>query len=349
MSEKRFQVFVSSTYEDLKDERASAISGLLEADCFPAGMELFAASDESQWEVIKKSIDESDYYIVIAAGKYGSIDPETDQSYTEREYRYAVESKTPIAGFIHGDLDQLPNTNCEKDPAKSELLNNFHTLVKAGKVVKFWRNKDELRAQITLSILRLSRVRDAIGWVRADSISSLEMAQEVIELRNKNFILQSKLDELKKIETDIDPKYHWYQDEIEFQGQVFTTDHSKRLCEWKVTTSWDYIFIIIGRYFLENSETTIDILCQEISETFILSRDTLFNGDEPAATLAFEHGVTESALTDHEWNPVMYSNYRATIISQCVVHGLAKLDTDGVVQLTPQGRQHWIESNASKI
>ncbi|MGP5383387.1 DUF4062 domain-containing protein [Glutamicibacter arilaitensis] len=59
---KREQVFVSSTFEDLKEARDTVIFGLLEADCFPAGMELFPASNASQWELIKSIIDDSDYY-----------------------------------------------------------------------------------------------------------------------------------------------------------------------------------------------------------------------------------------------------------------------------------------------
>ena len=43
MAEKRYQVFVSSTYEDLQEERREVMQALLELDCIPAGMELFPA------------------------------------------------------------------------------------------------------------------------------------------------------------------------------------------------------------------------------------------------------------------------------------------------------------------
>ena len=59
--EKRYQVFVSSTYDDLREERAEVIQALLELDCIPAGMELFPAGDDEQWKVIRRVIDESDY------------------------------------------------------------------------------------------------------------------------------------------------------------------------------------------------------------------------------------------------------------------------------------------------
>jgi hypothetical protein len=79
----RYQVFVSSTYEDLREERQQATQAILEAGFFPSGMELFPASDDNQWELIKRVIEESDYYIVIVAGRYGSIGPSDSSLYRD--------------------------------------------------------------------------------------------------------------------------------------------------------------------------------------------------------------------------------------------------------------------------
>src|SRR5215471_10666556 len=108
MIERRYQVFVSSTYADLQDERQEVMQALLELDCIPAGMELFPAANEDQWTLIKKVIDDCDYYIVIGAGRYGSIGP-SGQSYTEMEYRYALEQGKPVIGFLHKDIGKLPS------------------------------------------------------------------------------------------------------------------------------------------------------------------------------------------------------------------------------------------------
>jgi hypothetical protein len=62
--DKRHQVFVSSTFTDLIDERRAVMQALLELDCIPAGMELFAAADEDAWTLIKSVIDDCDYYMV---------------------------------------------------------------------------------------------------------------------------------------------------------------------------------------------------------------------------------------------------------------------------------------------
>ena len=42
----KYQIFVSSTYEDLKDERAEVIKACLNMGHIPVGMEMFNAADE---------------------------------------------------------------------------------------------------------------------------------------------------------------------------------------------------------------------------------------------------------------------------------------------------------------
>jgi hypothetical protein len=65
-TEKIYKVFVSSTYEDLREERAAVQKGLLQLGCLPVGMELFPA-DEETWNFIKSQINDSDYYVVVVA------------------------------------------------------------------------------------------------------------------------------------------------------------------------------------------------------------------------------------------------------------------------------------------
>ncbi len=81
--EKKYQFFISSTYEDLKEERNKAIQAILTMNQFPIGMEMFSAADDDQWKIIKEAIDSSDFYILIIGNRYGSIEETTGISYTE--------------------------------------------------------------------------------------------------------------------------------------------------------------------------------------------------------------------------------------------------------------------------
>ena len=93
---KKLQVFISSTYKDLQDERQAAVEAVLSTNNIPAGMELFKAGNNSQWETIKRWINDSDVYMLILGGRYGSIEPTSKKSYTHLEYEYAISQNIPV-------------------------------------------------------------------------------------------------------------------------------------------------------------------------------------------------------------------------------------------------------------
>src|SRR5947209_17756560 len=134
--DKRYQVFVSSTYADLKEERRKVIQTVIEMDCIPAGMELFPAADEEQFQFIKRVIDDCDYYLLIIGGRYGTTTAE-GISYTEKEYDYAVDRGLKIVALIHANPDEIPLGKSEKDPALRERLQQFRDKVAEGRLVKF--------------------------------------------------------------------------------------------------------------------------------------------------------------------------------------------------------------------
>ena len=101
---------------------------LLELDCIPSGMELFPAANESQWSLIKRVIDDCDYYILIVGGRYGSLGPD-GISYTEMEYRYAIETDKPTIAFVHQDPPSIPSGKSEASDEGKQKLVAFRELV----------------------------------------------------------------------------------------------------------------------------------------------------------------------------------------------------------------------------
>jgi len=164
--EKRYQVFVSSTYEDLLEERAAAILSLLKLNCIPAGMELFPSSDNSVWEVVQRTIRESDYYILIIAGRYGSISNDGKTSWTEREYDYAQEIKKPIYIFLYQNIGEIKY----KDIDNKNKIMAFRDKV-SKRVLKTCKNLENLQTEISIAIAYAKENAPGIGWIRANSIS----------------------------------------------------------------------------------------------------------------------------------------------------------------------------------
>jgi hypothetical protein len=181
--EKRYQVFVSSTFEDLQDERREVLQALLELDCMPAGMELFPAADEDQWTLIKDVIDGCDYYLIILAGRYGSVGPD-GTSYTEMEYRYALEKGKPILAFLHKDPSHLIAGKCEGDPAKKAKLEEFRRFVQR-KVCRHWTAASELGGLVSRSMIRLIKHHPASGWIKADQLPTEDPLAEILRLRGE--------------------------------------------------------------------------------------------------------------------------------------------------------------------
>jgi len=165
---KIYKVFVSSTFLDLQKEREMIMKTLLEMNCMPVGMELFPAANEDQWTLIKRTIEECDYYIVIVGGRYGSIGLD-GQSYTEMEYRYAEEKGVPVLGFIHQKPDQLPWSNTEQSEKGRGKLENFRKYI-LGRLCKSWTNPDELCKNVMSSINKEIIHSPRSGWIKGEDL-----------------------------------------------------------------------------------------------------------------------------------------------------------------------------------
>ena len=151
--DKRYQVFISSTYADLKEERRRVIETVLDADCIPAGMELFPAADEEQFEYIKRVIDDCDYYLLIIGGRYGSVTA-AGVSYTEQEYDYALGRGLKVIALLHENPDDISFGKSEQDPALRKKLQQFRDKVATGRLVKYWRSAEgELPGLVSTSLM----------------------------------------------------------------------------------------------------------------------------------------------------------------------------------------------------
>lgn len=182
--ERREQVFISSTYVDLREERRAVIQGLLEADCIPSGMELFPASDADKWDLIKGVIDDCDYYLLIVGGRYGSVDPETELSYTEMEFDYAVSVNKPVMAFLHGSPGSISVEKSELDPSLRGKLDVFREKVEQ-RMVKYWSTPGDLDGAVAKSLIKLRKTHPAEGWIRARHAMTPEVERDIAELRAK--------------------------------------------------------------------------------------------------------------------------------------------------------------------
>lgn len=192
--DKRYQVFLSSTYLDLKDERLEVMRALLELDCIPSGMEYFPATNDDQWSFIQELINQCDYYIVVIGARYGSTSSD-GISFTEKEYRYALEKGIPIIAFVHAQPNLIPQGRAESNSKARKKLDDFKQLVRS-KLCKEWSTPAELGAVVSRSLTQLIRRNPRPGWVRSDKLASSEASEEILRLRR---LLEKKEEEIGRL------------------------------------------------------------------------------------------------------------------------------------------------------
>lgn len=243
---KKYQIFVSSTFRDLVEERQDAIKVILDLGHIPAGMEGFPAIDMEQLKYIKKVIDQCDYYVLIVAGRYGSADND-GVSFTEKEYQYAVESGKAVIAFVLENPENLPPEKTETDPNTLSRLKKFRTHVMSGRLVHHWRDRDTLKYAVFKSLVAAFDELPSVGWIRANTAASEDILSQINELRIRNDELQEinqrltdeltpKISNLASIDSSFLVHYN-YSRRI---GNTSTTEKSS------VNMTWRTIFTAVG-------------------------------------------------------------------------------------------------------
>jgi hypothetical protein len=186
--QRRLQVFVSSTYTDLREERQAAVEAILIAGHIPAGMELFTAGDESQMGVIKGWIEESDVYLLILGGRYGSIEPTTGKSYTQLEYEYALSLGIPVFACVIRDaaLDARIK-NQGRSAVETEHPDKLKEF-KAGvlrRMCGFWDDSKDIKLITGNALTEITRHNNLSGWIRSNSKASSNSSIQLIATRRR--------------------------------------------------------------------------------------------------------------------------------------------------------------------
>jgi len=188
---KRYQIFISSTYKDLKNERAAVEKAILSLRHIPVGMERFTAADESSFEYIKRLIDDTDYYVLIIGNMYGSL-CKNGLSFTEREYNYAVERKIPILAFLHSNPSSLPGETTGSDSEKKLIA--FRDRVMNGHLVSLqWNSIEGLTNAVIPALVNAINDKPRPGWERVSAHTNEELLGQLNSLRINNDELRNNI------------------------------------------------------------------------------------------------------------------------------------------------------------
>lgn len=165
--EKRYQIFISSTYKDLIEERQKVTQAILKLYHFPIGMEMFHADNEEQWIQIKKTIDMSDYYVLIVGRYCGTLIEKENISYTEKEYDYALSQGIPVLSFVISDEAEKKSYGVETSKQQKALKKFIKKVKKLP--CEFWNTSDELAYQVSSTLSIKFRENNRNGWMPCSS------------------------------------------------------------------------------------------------------------------------------------------------------------------------------------
>lgn len=331
--EIKHQVFVSSTYKDLIEERKAVIHALLELDCIPAGMELFPATDEDAWTLIKEVIDGCDYYVLILAGKYGSQNAD-GLGYTEMEFDYALSIGKPVIAFLHENPDTLSSADTEKTEILQQKLQAFREKAK-GKHCKFWSNAEDLGGKVSRSLIQLRKRHPSPGWVPGRFAATEAMLREIQELRARvaelglEAALGSSLPppDTEELAQGDDLVHH------ELSVTIGAKEPPKKI--W-VSCSWDQLFSYIGPSMMN-----------ECTDEEILKK----------VRLAFYHAVPDADRKNVRYEAIVLPyvtedrirvQFQALGLIAPGIKRRAVSDTNHYWRLTPYGEKHLIRVKAER-
>lgn len=192
--ERKYQVFVSSTFTDLQEARQELMQGLLALGMIPTGMELYPTEQNNQWPLIQKVINECDYYVVLLGGRYGTLSP-MGLSYTHREFIYAATKKKPVIALLHDHPEFLPGEARETTREGEVRLADFRQLLQQKCLFRFWNSPADLGQVIRKAMPAVIKEHPTPGWVRAGQVTDMESQREVQELRRRIKELEEQLEE----------------------------------------------------------------------------------------------------------------------------------------------------------
>src|SRR5664279_184547 len=161
----RYDVFLSSTWNDFKDIRPVITEALQRAGYVPRGMEQFPAMTDEVFEYIKKVIDECSYYVVVSGTRYGSVSPLHGSSYTQLEFEYAKAAGLPLLCFVLEEeelrkaVDKVPRS-----------LNQFRKALMAGRNVYLFKSKADLAHNIVAALTDRFASPPKTFWISSNDI-----------------------------------------------------------------------------------------------------------------------------------------------------------------------------------
>lgn len=192
--EKRFQVFISTTYPDMQAARQALMLPFMDLGLVPMSMDLHLEDSHSLMPVAQRLINDCDYFVILLGGRYGTLSP-LGLSFPHREYIFAATKRKPVLALIHDQPLSLPEDAREPHREGQVRRDDFARLLETKVPSYRWRDERELAGLVARVMPEMMRQYPAHGWVRADAVASVG-AEDAQTLRRRIDALEREREEL---------------------------------------------------------------------------------------------------------------------------------------------------------
>lgn len=157
-------VFISSTYEDLKEYRRKAWEVLRTFAADIRGMEEFGARKEAALETCLAEVDQSDVFVGIIGFRLGSVDESSGKSFTQREYERAYELRKELLIYLMDERTALIPAQFVDRDERHLKLEDFKRLLRDRHTVATFGSAEDLEKRLQKDLARiLTPQQSAIG------------------------------------------------------------------------------------------------------------------------------------------------------------------------------------------
>ncbi len=172
------RIYVSSTYEDLKDYRTAVADALRQCGYDVDYMEKYAARDDRPRELCEKDVAKCGVYIGILAWRYGYVPVEDNpdaKSITELEYLAAArQGKTRFIFLLSEEYawpSRLRDADNEEDYGKR--IRELRKRLQAERWVSFFNSAAELANKVLISVLQEESTKHVEDMPAMDEIRAV--------------------------------------------------------------------------------------------------------------------------------------------------------------------------------
>ena len=245
MLDKRYQVFISTSGQEMQPERIILAQTLVGMGFFSWGLEQRTPLSTA---LARRQIDDCDYVILLLGSQYGEQSV-SGVGYMHLEYIYAVTKQKPIIVFMHEEPAARDPSLHDQKPELREKFSEFRKLLQQDVDQVFtYRSLRDLEMAVRLNMPHMLERYPVSGWVRPQNSQLLH--DEIEQLKAKIEQLETEVGK-REVDPFLSlPKVSMHElFTFEYRMHAYQDGNFKELKIQKKLT-WAQLLGILGHMFV---------------------------------------------------------------------------------------------------